>query len=74
MAHQFLEHGVQVLACDKRDRASIGAAADGLEQAGAVLKLGEGYLDNLEAVSYTHLDVYKRQPHTFDIRPSKGQY
>ena len=49
VAHQFLEHGVQVLACDKRDRASIGAAADGLEQAGAVLKLGEGYLDNLEA-------------------------
>ena len=40
---------MQVLACDKRDRASIGAAADGLEQAGAVLKLGEGYLDNLEA-------------------------
>ena len=47
VVHQFLEHGARVLACDKRDRASVGAVADELEKAGAELKLGEGYLDDL---------------------------
>lgn len=47
VVHQFLEHGVRVMACDRRDRASVGAVADELEQAGAELRLGEGYLDDL---------------------------
>lgn len=48
VVHQFLEHGARVLACDKRDRASLGTVADELEKAGAEMHLGEGYLDDLQ--------------------------
>ncbi len=44
----FLSKGARVIACDRRERAQIGELADKLEAAGAELKLGEGYLDNLE--------------------------
>ena len=37
----------------------IGNRLEQLEKLGAVLK---EHLENLEPVSYTHLDVYKRQP------------
>ena len=46
---QFLAAGAQVTACDRRDRVQLGAVADELEAAGAVLRLGEGYLDELDA-------------------------
>ena len=46
---QLLAHGAMVTACDKRSRAELGETADVLEQAGAVLQLGEGYLDTLDA-------------------------
>lgn len=46
---QFLQHGADVLACDRRDRAALGDTADTLEQAGACLQLGDGYLDTLES-------------------------
>lgn len=44
----FLKSGAKVYACDKRNRTLLGEVADKLEQAGAELCLGEGYLDNLE--------------------------
>ncbi|MBO5200362.1 MAG: UDP-N-acetylmuramoyl-L-alanine--D-glutamate ligase [Clostridia bacterium] len=52
----FLEKGARVYACDRRDRAQIGELADRLEEAGAELRLGAGYLDNLE------VDIIFRTP------------
>jgi len=48
--------GVRVIACDKKERAALGDAADALEALGATLRLGEGYLDDLAA------DVIFRTP------------
>ncbi len=52
----FLEKGARVIACDRRTREQIGENADMLERAGAELKLGENYLENLE------VDVIFRTP------------
>ncbi|MBR5473538.1 MAG: UDP-N-acetylmuramoyl-L-alanine--D-glutamate ligase [Clostridia bacterium] len=52
----FLKQGARVIACDRRERELIGDVADQLEAAGAELKLGEGYLDNLE------VDIIFRTP------------
>ncbi len=52
----FLEKGARVYACDKRSREQIGEIADRIEGAGAELRLGEGYLDNLE------VDIIFRTP------------
>jgi len=52
----FLSKGAKVYACDRRSRELIGDLADTLESAGAVLRLGEGYLDNLE------VDIIFRTP------------
>jgi len=46
---QFLEAGAHVTACDRRTREELGEIASELEAAGAVLQLGEGYLDRLDA-------------------------
>ena len=46
---QFAAKGAHALACDRRSREQLGAAADELEAAGAQLRLGETYLDNLDA-------------------------
>ena len=52
----FLKQGARVIACDRRERELIGSIADELEAAGAELKLGEGYLENLE------VDIIFRTP------------
>ncbi len=52
----FLQKGARVFACDKRTREQIGELADRLENAGAELKLGEDYLENLE------VDIIFRTP------------
>ena len=52
----FLKQGACVIACDRREREQIGNIAGELEAAGAELKLGEGYLDNLE------VDIIFRTP------------
>lgn len=52
----FLKQGARVIACDRREREQVGELADRLEAAGAELKLGEGYLDNLE------VDIIFRTP------------
>ncbi len=52
----FLEKGARVVACDKRNREQIGEIADRLENAGAELKLGEDYLEDLE------VDIIFRTP------------
>lgn len=46
--YKFLERGARVYACDRRTREQIGAVADELEAKGAELRLGEGYLNDLE--------------------------
>jgi len=45
----FLEKGASVTACDRRSREQLGAIADKIENAGAILKLGDDYLENLDA-------------------------
>lgn len=42
-------NGVQVTACDRSTREQLGARADELEGMGCVLKLGNTYLDDLDA-------------------------
>ena len=56
LIHSFLNKGAKVYACDKRNRELIGDLADELEKAGARLRLGEGYLDDLE------VDIIFRTP------------
>lgn len=53
---KFLKEGASVYACDRRDRAMLGETADMLEKAGAVLKLGNDYLENLD------VDIIFRTP------------
>ncbi len=50
------KNGVGVVACDKKERGALGDAAAKLEAMGATLRLGEGYLQNLDA------DVIFRTP------------
>ncbi len=45
----FSKYGAHVIACDKRDRTALGENADLAEQYGAALRLGDDYLDGLEA-------------------------
>ena len=52
----FLKLGAKVYACDKRTRNLLGDVAGELENAGAELRLGDGYLDNLE------VDIIFRTP------------
>lgn len=52
----FLNKGAKVYACDRRSRELLGDIADKLESAGAELRLGDGYLDNLE------VDIIFRTP------------
>lgn len=53
---EFLSKGAKVYACDRRSRELIGETADMIEKAGAELRLGDGYLDNLE------VDIIFRTP------------
>ena len=52
----FLNKGAKVYACDRRTREMISETADMLEKAGAELRLGDGYLENLE------VDIIFRTP------------
>lgn len=52
----FRQYGAHVLACDKRDRDALGENAVLAEQAGAELRLGDHYLDDL------HTDILFRTP------------
>mgnify|MGYP003461013949 CR=1 FL=1 len=52
----FLSKGARVYACDKRSREQIGELADRNEAAGAELRLGDDYLNNLE------VDIIFRTP------------
>ena len=56
----LLQAGISVTACDKAPRTAFGALADELESMGAVLHVGDAYLDGLDQ------DVIFRSP---GIRP-----
>ena len=56
LIRMLLAHGIHVLACDKTPREKLDAEVLELEQAGAVLHVGEGYLDDVRA------DVVFRTP------------
>lgn len=50
------KHGIKTIACDRKNRDALGERARELENMGATLRLGEGYLENLNA------DVIFRTP------------
>lgn len=52
----FTKYGAQIIACDKRDRDALGEIADQAESDGAILSLGEHYLDDLD------VDIALRTP------------
>ena len=52
----FTRYGAHVIACDKRDRDTLGDAAVKAENDGAELRLGENYLDDLD------VDIFFRTP------------
>ena len=52
----FTKYGATVIACDKREREALGEAAAQAEADGAVLSLGEGYLDDID------VDIALRTP------------
>ena len=52
----FTKYGAKVIACDKRSREQLGSAADEAEKNGAVLSLGDSYIDNIDA------DIFFRTP------------
>lgn len=52
----FLSKGAKVVACDRRSKELLGDTADKLLSAGATLKLGEDYLENLD------VDIIFRTP------------
>ncbi len=52
----FLKQGARVIACDRREREMLGEVAAELEAAGAELRLGEDYLNDLE------VDIIFRTP------------
>ena len=56
LIRMLLARGIHVLACDKTPREKLDAEVLELEQAGAVLHVGEGYLDDVRA------DVVFRTP------------
>lgn len=45
----MLKHGIKVLACDKKSRGQLEGLAEELESLGAVLSLGDDYLENIDA-------------------------
>ena len=49
LIRMLLARGIHVLACDKTPREKLDAEVLELEQAGAVLHVGEGYLDDVRA-------------------------
>ena len=49
MIRQFLQAGAQVTACDRRPREQLDGRAQELEELGARLCLGNGYLEDLDA-------------------------
>ncbi len=56
MIYRFLKEGAIVYACDRRSREQLGETADQLEAAGAILHLGEDYLERL------NVDILFRTP------------
>ena len=48
LLHLLLKAGVDVTACDKKDRAALGELAGELEAAGCKLRLGADYLEGLD--------------------------
>ena len=65
LIERLLQSGVQVLACDKRDRSSFNGLIEALERKGLEACLGPGYLDRLDGV-----DLIFRTP---GLRPDVPQ-
>lgn len=60
----MLDHGIKVLACDKKNRQQLEGLAEELESMGASLSLGEGYLQDIDA------DIIFRTPGMHPANPA----
>ena len=69
---QFLKAGAQVIACDKRSEAELGETAVQLKEAGAVLRLGEHYLDDLDVDLVLRTPGMKPYLPQFEAARAKG--
>lgn len=56
LAEMFLERGFDVTVCDRRDPSAPGETIERLKSMGATVRLGQDYLDGLEA------DIFFRSP------------
>lgn len=63
LIEMLCDAGISVTACDKREREALGEAGDKLEALGVALKLGEAYLQDLDA------DVIFRTPGLHPLTP-----
>lgn len=61
---RFAEAGANVTLCDGRSRDQLGEICDRLEQLGVAMKLGEGYLDELNSA-----DMVVRAPGVYFNKP-----
>ena len=68
---QFAEKGIYTEARDKTDREKLGETAELLEKSGAVLKLGEGYLDDMDADRW---NSYNLRTKYYTTRLHKGAF
>ena len=64
LVRMLLEHGIEVTACDRTERERLDAEVLELERMGAKLRLGENYLEGVEA------DVVFRTPGMHPEHPS----
>ena len=69
---QFLKAGAQVIACDKRSETELGETAVQLKEAGAVLRLGEHYLDDLDVDLVLRTPGMKPYLPQFEAARAKG--
>lgn len=69
---QFLEAGAQVTACDRRTREQLGEVAEELTAAGAILRLGEDYLQDLEGDLILRTPGMKPYLPEFEAARAKG--
>ena len=65
----FAAHGIETIACDRKDEAIMGSLAETLRRSGVSLRLGEGYLEGLNAdVIIRSPGVYFNQPELQKLR------
>lgn len=69
---QFLDAGAKVIACDRRSAEELGDVTEKLQTAGAILHLGDRYLDDLDADLILRTPGMKPYLPQFEAARAKG--